>query len=254
MSWEEYKRILRENFSNLQTKTHASVHLMTKVQRPDESLQEYIYQFSELVKMLPGLKPIQVTDPLKIVIFNKHLFNQEIKKLVAKGYDQNLKEAFDSALAAERKAKKFKGLTDDDPSVMTITARRQVNQVMATSENEQMPDIVYLNQTAVDGTQPTNAKFSRQKFHTNCYKCGERGHYARECPQSLAAKQIVLPPAEPPITHVLAAQMDTPTTQMIPTVGPPKVVQTITSEEQLPMGTWNALLEQLGQAQAENNK
>ena len=81
---------------------------------------------------------------------------------------------------------------------MAITARRQVNQVMATSENEQMPDIADLNQTAVDGTQPTNAKFSRQKFHTNYYKCGERGHYARECPQSLAAKQIVLSPTQPP--------------------------------------------------------
>ena len=122
-------------------------------------------------------------------------------------------------MATERKAKKFEHLTDDDPSVMAITARRQVNQVMATSKNEQMPDIADLNQTAVDGTQPNNAKFNRQKFHTNCYKCRERGHYARECPQSLAAKQIVLPPAQPPITHVPAAQMDTPTMQMIPTVG-----------------------------------
>ena len=157
-------------------------------------------------------------------------------------------------MAAERKAKKFKGLTDDDLSVMAITARRQVNQVMATSENEQIPDIADLNQTAIDGTQPTNAKLSRQKFHTNCYRYGERGHYARECPQSLATKQIVLPPAQPAITHVHAAQMDTPTTQMIPTVGPPKVVQTITSKGQLPMGAWNALPEQLGQAQAENKQ
>ena len=117
---------------------------------------------------MTGLKPIQVTDPLKIIIFNKQLFNQEIKKSVAKGYHRNLKEAFDSALAAERKAKKFEGLTDDDPSVMAISARRQVNQVMATSENKQMPDIADLNQTAVDGTQLTNAKFSRQKLHTNC--------------------------------------------------------------------------------------
>ena len=182
------------------------------------------------------------------------MFNCEIKKSVAKGYHQNLKEAFDSALAAERKAKKFKGLTDDDPLVMVITARRQVNQVMATSENEHMPGIADLNQTAVNGTQPTNAKFSRQKFHTNCYKCGERGQYARECPQSLAAKQIVLSPGQPPITHVVATQMDTSTMQMIPTVGPSKVVQTITSEGQLPMGAWNTLLEQLGQVQAENKQ
>ena len=54
--------------------------------------------------------------------------------------------------------------------------------------------------------------------------------------------------------HVPAEQMDTPTMQMIPTVGPPKVVQTITSEGHLPMGAWNALLEQLGQAQAENKQ
>ena len=48
--------------------------------------------------------------------------------------------------------------------------------------------------------------------------------------------------------------MDTSTMQMIPTVGLPKVVQTITSEGQLPMGAWNALLEQLGQVQAENKQ
>ena len=47
---------------------------MTKVQRPEETLQEYIYQFSELVKMVTGLEPQQVTDSLKIIIFNKHLF------------------------------------------------------------------------------------------------------------------------------------------------------------------------------------
>ena len=77
--------------------------------------------------MVTGLEPKQVNDPLKIIIFNKHLFNREIKKSIAKRYHRNLKEAFDNALAAERRAKKFEGLTDEDPSVMTITARRQVN-------------------------------------------------------------------------------------------------------------------------------
>ena len=74
---------------------------MTKAQWPEETLQEYIYQFLELVKMVTGLEPQQVTDPLKIIVFNKHLFNREIKKSVAKGYHRNLMEAFDSALAAE---------------------------------------------------------------------------------------------------------------------------------------------------------
>ena len=104
--------------------------------------------------MVTGLEPQQVTDPLKIIIFNKHLFNREIKKSIAKGYNRNLKEAFDRALASERKAKKFEGLTDDDPSVMAITARRQVNQVTATTQREQTPVMADLNQIVADGMQP----------------------------------------------------------------------------------------------------
>ena len=62
-----------------------------------------------------------------------------------------MKEAFDSALAAERKAKKFEDFTDDDPSVMAITARRQVNQVTATTQREQTPVMADLNQIVADG-------------------------------------------------------------------------------------------------------
>ena len=174
---------------------------MTKAQRPDESLQEYIYQCLELVKMVTGLEPQQVTDPQNIIIFNKHLFNRERKKSIAKGYHRNLKEAFDSALAAGRKAKKFKGLTDDDPSGMAITARRQVNQVTATTQREQTPVMADLNQIVADGMQPSNTAFNRQKFHNTCYKCVERGHYARECPQSLTSKPQVIPPPTQPLLY-----------------------------------------------------
>ena len=99
--------------------------------------------------MVTGLEPHQVTDPLKIIIFNKHLFNREIKKSVAKGYHRNLKGAFYSAPVAERKAKKFECLTDGDPSVMAVTARQQVNQVAAAAKMEQ--STVELNQLAIDG-------------------------------------------------------------------------------------------------------
>ena len=151
---------------------------MAKAQQPNESLQEYIYQFSELVKMVTGLEPQQVTDPL--TCFNKHLFNREIKKSVAKGYHRNLKEAFDSALAAEQKAKKFEGLTDNNPSVMTITARKQVNQVAVTTQREQTPMIANVDHITTDAAQTKT--FNRHKFNNNCHRCGERGHYARECP------------------------------------------------------------------------
>ena len=127
---------------------------MTRAQRPDETLQEYIYQYSELVKMVTGVEPSQVTSPLVISLFNRHLFNRDIKKSVSKSDYRNLKEAFNSALAAERRAKKYEGLTNDDPTVMAIHARAQVNQTTATMSREPR-NTAELNQVAVDSKRAT---------------------------------------------------------------------------------------------------
>ena len=56
-SWGDCKLALQENFSNLQTKLHLSSYLIARAQRPNETLQEYIYLYTELMKMLTGLEP-----------------------------------------------------------------------------------------------------------------------------------------------------------------------------------------------------
>ncbi len=121
-SWKKCKKTLREHFSSLQTENHASVHLMNQAQRPNESLQEYIYWFSELIRIITKCEPQNVTCPMKITLFIKNLFNREIQKGVCKGTHHTLSAAFESALKAESKAKKFEGLTDDAPTVMMVNA------------------------------------------------------------------------------------------------------------------------------------
>ena len=48
--WEGCKKILRESFSNIQTKEHANSFLMGRSQRPSESLQEFIHVFCRVGK------------------------------------------------------------------------------------------------------------------------------------------------------------------------------------------------------------
>ena len=151
---------------------------MSRTQRPNETLQEYMYLFIELMKILTGLEPQQISDPLKIDLFNRHLFNQEIKKSVSKSTHRNLKEAFDAATNAEKRAKRFEGLSDNDAAIMTVKVdKHKVNQITADTKNQ--------HHTVTQVSSAPNAKpydpthyYRKMKSDNNCYKCGKRGHYA----------------------------------------------------------------------------
>ncbi len=120
--------------------------------------------------MVTNQNPKDITDPLKITLFTKHLFNQEIRKTVCKGTYRTLKEAFDSALLAEYKAKKFEGLTDESPAVLALN----INKIEANDQRNN-PKAPFQN----SGYKPNNRNYNQFHGQANtCWKCGERGHYA----------------------------------------------------------------------------
>ena len=59
-------------------------------------------------------------------------------KSVSKSTHRNLKEAFDTATNAEKRAKRFEGLSGDGAAIMTVKAdKHKVNQITADTRNHQ---------------------------------------------------------------------------------------------------------------------
>ena len=203
--WEGCKRILRENFSNIQTKEHANSFLMGRCQRPNESLQEYIHVFAELAKITTGLEPKQITESMMITLFNKHLYNHHIKKQVCKRTHRTLQCAFDSAMKAEADAKKLEGLSENNVSIMKIETNAEVNQVQ--SDTRATPN----------KQGDTNRKQSNYQTRGPCYQCSEYGHIAKECPNPRRDKNS---------SNVQSSNLDRANqTHLLTTTQPPRVTQ-----------------------------
>ena len=226
--WEGCKKILRENFSNIQTRERANSFLMGRCQRPNESLQEYIHVFTELAKITTGLGPRQIAESMMITLFIKHLYNHHIKKQVCKHNHRTLQCAFDSAMRAEADAKKLEGLSDNNVSVMKIETNTQGSNKGV--DAKQYPNKQGYNQR--QGNQYQNRQFGP------CFKCNEHGHVAREC----LNKQFVR-------SHNMGY---TNQTNLLTSKQPPKVTQTITTEGELSATAWNAVLTQLNEMKMQN--
>ena len=87
--------------------------MISRAQRSNETLQEYVHLFAELAKTITGLDARHNTENLYVTLFNRHLYNRHIKKHVSKREHVSLQSAFDAAYTAEAEAKKFAGLNDD---------------------------------------------------------------------------------------------------------------------------------------------
>ena len=65
------------------TKMHAASRIYSKSQAADETLQEYIERFTDLVIQAKGADRTAITCQLISVLFITYLFNNNIKKQVA---------------------------------------------------------------------------------------------------------------------------------------------------------------------------
>ena len=70
-NWQDIKRKLEEEvYSPIATEVHAASDLHRK-QRPDQTLQEYIQNFTDLTEKAMGIDPANITNHVIIFLFIK---------------------------------------------------------------------------------------------------------------------------------------------------------------------------------------
>ena len=153
--WSAMKPLLQERFSECGNSTVAK-HKLTTFRQTDLAMHEYISEFTDLVEHAYTLTP---TDPASMILasnFTEGIKNPHIKIKLRSCKISNLQDIFKFALDEDEKQK------------------------IRAFDFEVKPDtIAHCDIQAIKGN--------------NCYKCGNEGHFIKNCPllQNNATHQII---------------------------------------------------------------
>ena len=156
-SWSAICEDLKHCFSDQISLGHAAAQLENMTQKPNEPLQLCIYHYSKLHKAVTQKDACQDTDPSRWFRFLTSIMNTSIADKVtrSKTLPHNLQQCFEKALEYEASFQLSEGVNNaHKTTIMNV--------------NVEEDDEVNL---VKDARARSNA----------CFKCGEMGHFQRDC-------------------------------------------------------------------------
>ena len=155
--WSAIREELKRCFSDQILLGHTAAHLENMTQKPNEPLRLYIYRYSKLHKAVTQKDACQDTDPSRWFRFLTSITNTSIADKVtrSKTLPHNLQKCFEKALEYEASFQLSEGVN-------------MAHKMTIMNVNVETDDEVNLVR---DARARSNA----------CFKCGEMGHFQRDC-------------------------------------------------------------------------
>ena len=156
-SWRAIREELKRCFSDQTSLGHAAAQLENMTQKPNEPLRLYIFRYSKIHKSITKRDACYDTDPSRWFRFLTSITNTTITDKItwSEFLPQNLQQCFEKALRLEASLQLFEGV-DMAQKTMVMNAN-------------------------VHGDDELNFIKDARARSNACYKCGEVGHFQRDC-------------------------------------------------------------------------